>query len=365
MPSHHPDHQRLHFSVLARTAVGLLLVGILALGVWLAIFWHYPAQIETPSPSALAAKRPAAQAAARLDPQAHPVEVAAPAPSASAAPPGGAYTGAEQDYGTNLTCAQHPKVEIDQELATKIGQDFPGLRQLLESDSADRDLKTVRPLLQSLLDAAKSAPVGRKPFLLLAADSVAGRLALPHINPPNSELKSQLDSLATEGLTFRWSELGGDWFYSGDLLRKVQQEYASTEEGGDAALLLLLNGWSSGPCCGNGSDQFRAVIQHGEELLASRPQSPRRTEILFVLAQAYETWWSLSQSPEKNRGEGDPAPGPYRDGAAAAREKAIAYYGEIVGSGAQSVEANCSQKPLQSLKDNQDTKQRRFYCFCD
>src|SRR4029077_11268495 len=67
MPSHHPDHQQLHFSVFARTAVGLLLVAILALGVWLAIFWHYPAQNETTSPNALAAKRPAAQAALRLD----------------------------------------------------------------------------------------------------------------------------------------------------------------------------------------------------------------------------------------------------------------------------------------------------------
>jgi len=365
MSSHHPDHQQLHFSVLARTAVGLLLVAILALGVWLAIFWHYPAQTETISPSAMAAKRPAAQAALRLDPQAHPMEVAAPAPNVNPSSPAGVFPSAQQDYGATRTCAQNPKKEIDQELVTKISQDFPGLKQLLESDSANLDSKLVRPLLQSLLDAARNASPDRKPTLLLAADSVAGRLALPHVNPPNPELKSQLEGFAAEGLTFRWSELGGDWFYSGDLLRKVQQEYASTEEGGDAALLLLLNGWDTGPCCGRGSDQFRAVIQHGEEVLASRPQSPHRTEILFVLAQSYETWWSLSQSPEKNREEGDPAPGPYREGAAAAREKAIAYYGEIVGSAAQSIEANCSQKPLHSLKDSQDTKQRRFYCYCD
>jgi hypothetical protein len=276
-------------------------------------------------------------------------------------------TGTEQDYAANLTCAQHPKNEIDRELVNRIDQDFPALKQLLESDSPKLDPKLVQSMLQSLLDAAKSATAERKPALLLAADSVAGRLSLPHINPPNPELKSQLDLLAAAGLSFRWSELGGDWFYGGDLLRQVQQDYPSTPEGDDAALLLLINGWGAGPCCGGGSgtDQFRAVILHGEELLASRPQSPHRAEILFVLGQAYETWWSLSQTPEKNQDEGDPAPGPYREGATAAREKALAYYGEIVGNAAQSVEANCSRKPLQSLKDNQDTKQRRFYCYCD
>jgi hypothetical protein len=317
----------------------------------------------------LAAKRPAPQAALRIDPQARPLEVVAPVPNASQAPPGGVNVALGQDYAANLTCTQHPKNEVDQELVTKLGQDFPGLKQVLESDSANLDPKLVRPVLQSLLDATRNAPSDRKPALLLAADSVAGRLALPHINPPNPELKSHLDSLAAEGLTFRWSELGGDWIYSGDLLRKVQQEYPSTEEGGDAALLLLVNGWGTGPCCGNGSDQFRAVIQHGEELLASRPQGPHRAEILFVLAQAYETWWSLSQgqpgSSNPDESSGDPAPGPYREGAAAAREKAIAYYGEIMGNAAQSVEANCSRKPLQSLKDDQDTRQRRFYCYCD
>jgi hypothetical protein len=87
--------------------------------------------------------------------------------------------------------------------------------------------------------------------------------------------------------------------------------------------------------------------------------------VVFLVAQAYETWWSLSLVPEENREEGDPSPEAYRAGAAAAREKAIGYYSEIVAANPDGVEANCSRKPLALLKANEDTRQRRFYCYCD
>jgi hypothetical protein len=49
----------------------------------------------------------------------------------------------------------------------------------------------------------------------------------------------------------------------------------------------------------------------------------------------------------------------------AAREKAIADYGEIVGIAPNSVEAGCWRKPRAMMKENQDAHQRCFYCYGD
>ena len=246
-----------------------------------------------------------------------------------------------------------------------LGADYPRLSQILKGDEPRQDLKIVRGLLDSLLEAANTARAEKKPPLLLAADSIAERLALPSIVPPSPELQRELDTLAAQGLTFTWVELDGAWSYQNNLLWRLWREYPISEEGEDAFVLLLRQGWDKSPCCNTGADSFRTVIQHGEEFLSRRPKTVHRRDVLFLVAQAYETWWSLSLVPERDREEGDPSPSAYREGALDARVKAIAYYGEIVEAAPESIEGNCSRKPLELLKDNQDSHQRRFYCYCD
>lgn len=346
-----------------RIAVSIVILCLIAIGTW-----EYRTRWHAPPPPAVQIQRPIAKAALRLGSTA-PAKQNAPSQS----PLPQRYDNSSSrvlgpDYEANLACFEHPKSQIDQKLIAKLGADYPGVPEILNRDYARNDPKIVRQLLDGLLEAAKSAPPDKKPALLLTADAVAERLALPSIVPPNPELQSQLDALAAQGLKFTWAELDGGWFYHNNLLWRLWQEYPTTEEGEDAFVLLLRQGWDKNPCCstgGRGADAFDKVIEHGEEFLSNRPKSGHRQEVLFLAAQAYETRWSLSLVPEDDREEGDPSPSPYRQRAPAAREKAIAYYGEIVGMAPDSVEAGCSRKPLELLKQNEDTHQRRFYCYCD
>jgi hypothetical protein len=341
-----------------KIAVAVLILCLVGVGAW----EYWMRRYAAPPPNALQTTRPGARAAIRLDSTAAPQN-----PALQPAPPqryeDTANTINGSDYQTNLACFEHPKSKVDQKLVAMLGADYPDLSEILKS--APHDPKIVRQLLDRLLEAATSAPLEKKPLLLLAADAVAEQLALPSIVPPNPELQRELDALASQGLTFTWVELDGGWFYRSDLLWRLWREFPTREEGEDAFVLLLRQGWDKSPCCHTGADSFHTVIEHGEAFLSNRPKTAHRQEVLFLLAQAYETWWSLSQVPEQNQEEGDPPPAAYRAGAAVAREKAIAYYGEIVEAAPESSEGTCSRKPLGLLRENQDTHQRRFYCYCD
>ena len=356
-----PNTNRVGPRVGAAIAISVFVLCLLGLGAWeYRTRWH-----DAPPPSPLQVRRPIAKAVLRLDSAAPTTQGG---PQESPAPQryersSDAILGS--DYAENLACFEHPRGQVNQKLIAKLGADYSGISEILKNDPARNDPKIVRQLLDRLLEAAKSAASEKKPLLLLAADAMAERLELPTMVPPNAELQRQLNALAAEGLTFTWVELDGDWFYENNLLWRLWREYPNSEEGEDAFVLLLRQGWDKGPCCKTGVDSFHTVIEQGEEFLSSRPKTAHRLEVLFLVAQAYETWWSLSLVPERDPEEGDPSPAAYRAGASAAREKAIAYYGEIAATAPDGVEAHCSRTPLALMKDNQDTQQRRFYCYCD
>lgn len=344
-----------------RIAVAVLALCIIGSGAWEYWMRRYA---TPPPPNALQMRRLALRALIRPDSTATPQN---PAPQ-TASPrqyDDAANKMLDLDYDTKLACFEHPKSQVDQKLMAMLGAEYPELSQILKSDYPLPDPKIVRQLLDRLLEAANGAPPEKKPPLLLAADAVAGRLALPSLVPPSPELQRELDGLAAQGLTFTWVELDGGWFYQNNLLWRLWRDFPTSEEGEDAFVLLLRQGWDKAPCCKTGLDSFRTVIDNGEDFLSNRTKTPHRRDVAFLLAQAYETWWSLSLVSEENREEGDPSPAAYRAGAAAAREKAIAYYSEIVATAPDGAEANCSRKPLSLLRENQDTHQRRFYCYCD
>jgi hypothetical protein len=202
-------------------------------------------------------------------------------------------------------------------------------------------------------------------LLLLATDRVAQRLQFSATYPPPPDRKPQLDELATEGLTFTYSEMGGGYEYTSSLLSQLWRDYPSSAAGEDAFLLLLNHGFDTSFCWGNGSDPFREVIKRGEQFLAERPSSPHRPEVTYGLAQAYETWWSLSMLQSADEETGDPDPTPYRPGAGAALDGAITNYQKVVNENPQRAEAKCAVPVLLQLKEKKDTRQRRFYCYCD
>ena len=125
--------------------------------------------------------------------------------------------------------------------------------------------------------------------------------------------------------------------------------------------------------CAAGSDQFRTVIQQGLQFQEQHPKSSYLLDVRLAVAQAYETWWSLSQVPTAAEyaaeyGEefaekySDANPAEYQEGAEAARQKSIAYYEQLLQAAPQSDHAAYSRRVLPRLRLGLDTGQRRFYC---
>lgn len=157
--------------------------------------------------------------------------------------------------------------------------------------------------------------------------------------------------------------------YNHELLSDVWRKYPNTEWGEYAFLNLLHSGWnpgSDGYSRPANPDTFRDVAEHGEAFLASHPHSPNRLEVLFAVATAYETWWSVSLDP----GDGE-VYGPYPRRAEnvrtkdAARLKAIAFYEQIERLAPGSSYALFAARHLPRLRLRLDTGFRLWFCVGD
>jgi hypothetical protein len=213
-----------------------------------------------------------------------------------------------------------------------------------------------------VLDLLKAAATrdARRPVLLLAADSLAGQLGTDDARSP--EWAARRRTLSPHGLAWQWSQLGETWVYGHGLLWRIWQEYPLDPWGERAFVRLLGLGWDTSVACRKGSDQFRAVIRQGEAFRARRPTSPARADVEFLVAQSYETWWSLSQaSPEDEYAQ----PRRYQDGALTARQKAIALYNDVLKLIPDSPEASYARRVLPRLTLGFATNQRRFFCVYD
>ena len=228
--------------------------------------------------------------------------------------------------------------------------------------------------LVRLLTSAKTSPPDRQPVLLLAADRLAWRLPGVMDNDKSQaarwpEWRTQLADL---GVNYE-PAFSAPPEYSGNLLKRVWTDFPESDWGERAFLLLLSHGWDTGVDCAAGSDQFRTVIQQGLQFQEQHPKSSYLLDVRLAVAQAYETWWSLSQVPTAAEyaaeyGEefaekySDANPAEYQEGAEAARQKSIAYYEQLLQAAPQSDHAAYSRRVLPRLKLGSDTGQRRFYC---
>lgn len=271
-------------------------------------------------------------------------------------------TRAEDKKINELDVAQMAPVgtPFDRRMMQDLGKEFPGFSTLLSEEPGEERRPLQRQTLQQLLAAASAAPAARKAELLLAADRVASLLA--DVQRGDQNIYQRAQTIAGFQLNERYSELGGVWAYQHDLLRQVWRDYKKTEWGDAAFLLLERNGWDTSGMCESGSDQFREIIAHGEQFLADHPSGPHRLEVILAVGQAYETWWSLSRAgPNNDYVE----PEKYRQGAEAARVKAIKIYEQVAGLEPTSLEAVFARRELPRLKLSLDTVQRRYFCVYD
>ncbi len=222
--------------------------------------------------------------------------------------------------------------------------------------------------LERLLTAVKTSPPDRQPMLLWAADRLAQRL--PSVTADDKSRDPDWEKWQTQlsafGVTYvPSSDADGPLTYTGGLLKRVWTDYGQTDWGERAFLVLQSRGWDMGPACEAGTDQFRAVIQQGLPFLEQHPRSSYQLDVQLTVAQAYETWWSLSQAQPATGGDDSENvdPGKYQQGAEEVRQKAIAFYERLLQIAPQSDHAVYARRVLPRLKLGIDTGQRRFYCF--
>jgi hypothetical protein len=292
---------------------------------------------------------------------------------------------------------------IDSQLADNLRADFPDVATMLMKQQPDPDPQKMREAVQQwqdqlrasrasgqtgvraaiiampqsnwqaaqfydalvkLLTSAKTFSLDRQPVLLLAADRLAGRLPWVMENDPSQsdhwqKWRTHLGELGViyEPFVARPPD------YTGNLLSRVWTDFPDNDWGERAFVLLLSHGWDTGVDCAAGSDQFRKVIQQGLQFREKHPKSPYLLDVQLAVAQAYETWWSLSQAVATGSEYEEVVEAQkYQDGAEAARQKAIASYGQLLQADPQNDRAAYARRILPRLKLGIDTGQRRFYC---
>ncbi|MGA9980680.1 MAG: hypothetical protein WBQ08_18810 [Candidatus Sulfotelmatobacter sp.] len=168
----------------------------------------------------------------------------------------------------------------------------------------------------------------------------------------------------------KFEQLGIEYFYYGpDGLWTLQNDpadltllakkYLDSEWGRRAFLMMTEMGWSQG-ACQEGPDQFREVIRHSETFLKRYPDSEVSERVRLELANAYATWWNVSVS-EPNEYTN---PEKYKEGAARAKQRAIALYGGYLQTHTARTKRTAEiRKKLNALRSNLSSE--TFDYFCD
>jgi hypothetical protein len=265
----------------------------------------------------------------------------------------------------------------------------PFLQQLLGADyarlldAAPKTSSEAQSLAQptsrealKLLDVASRALLDERAMLLLAVNGLVTKLStllweVDHgDNRETSAVPAIRAQLAKSGVKLGGVQHDGGLAYNQDLLWRVWREFPDSQAGQLAFLELQQHGWytGSGIGCPKNPDVFHDVIEHGEAFLAQHPSTQFRKEVLFTLAVANESWWSVAHAPPDD-GWLDGIPYPRKElnkkQAAAARERAIDYYEQLVKLAPDSPEAGSAERRLPRLKLGLDTGQRRFFCSYD
>lgn len=245
-------------------------------------------------------------------------------------------------------------------------------REVLEGhakeERVEEAFRTSTKLSQPVVEADLKAELGAL-YLAPGKPERETRAALPRLlreAKQGAPEKRAAMLVAADELTMRLGRSGfsGDrpgYAYDRSLLRQAWTEFPGTAWG-QRAFLLLQQARCSVPVY-PAQEAFRTVIEQGRKFLRDYPETPFRTEQLYYLAVANETEWSLS----KAAADDETAEGSHVDRASGerARERAIAFYEELIRTAPGSAEAEAGWLVLPRLKMRLGTGQRTFFCFTD
>jgi hypothetical protein len=246
-------------------------------------------------------------------------------------------------------------------LANPLKAQLPRLSAILAMDPPlFSDAEALRDHIRMVLDISPKNHVLPAPALLLLADRLAtlyGSAWDPHL--------PMIDRNFTAGpysFIFHYDPLGATWVYDHALARQVYRDSSSTPAGEWAFLTLEKLGWNTGVGCAGDPATFRSVIAESDRFFNRHQTSAYRLDFLFDLAQAYETWWSLSQASSD---DDYVVAANFTAGADRARERAIELYRQIVQETPKSDFAAYATVVLPLLQSKLDTMQRQYYCIYD
>lgn len=360
------DEPQSNSTVPGRSRRRLLLVvglGLLATGVVGAWFYHVwfgmplPPVTQRPSARPIAVLNASTQRAS--GPAAQVPNQPAPSSSSAAELP---RSNVDSDPLAGF------RANLKKDLLIDLSGEFPNLADLLNDQEGERDNSRYGQAALRLIDAAQTAPSGQQPVMLFAADLVAGHIqceAAINGSKSKADCATLRQELAARGVALKYSELGGGFYYTHELLWKLWQEHAQSAWGERAFVLLLDSGWDTSKTCEKGSDQTREVIRQGEAFLLDRPASPYRTEVVLLVAEAYASWWSLANEPAGSDMFEYVDPARFRDGAQTARTRAIADFEQIVNLAPNTSMGEYSAGVAAQLRQGRVLDNYKFFCVYD
>ncbi|HEV3058133.1 MAG TPA: hypothetical protein VGY48_07780 [Vicinamibacterales bacterium] len=239
------------------------------------------------------------------------------------------------------------------ELVNALRGRFPAAANLMLDNQAIPDQTLVRDVTVELLEALQGArSADERALLMVATDCTARRF---HLDQPPSRL-AELAFIRRQGVRFSESPYDrGVWYYDENFIEAAIRQYPGTRWGQLAFLSHLDEGWGWSMSVGS---SYRSVIGVGVDWLGKHPRSPITIPVMYDVAQAFETWWSLSLATEA---EELVKASEHRDGAEEARLEAIRWFERILRQAPDSVQAIYARRVLIQLRMRVDTGQRRFY----
>jgi hypothetical protein len=232
-----------------------------------------------------------------------------------------------------------------------------GAEQKVSAQSTQES--TVRELVQRAVQAKRPQPWAS---LLLRADAEAVKL-----ERQRRDDCCDLRSLRIPGygeLHYRWNGLQQTENYEHELLRTIVRRLRGTPTGADALASLLALG-PYGPWFDDDEllpDEFvQPALHHRIIAMLTSPSwlKLRNPALMKHLAEAYETWWSLSvaKSDDPELEQNGVRATDYATGAESARRKAVEIYESLLANGGD----QALRSRVVSLRNRRDTHQRAWF----
>lgn len=243
------------------------------------------------------------------------------------------------------------------ELATAVRARFPEAARLLSVHASVDSTAALRAVVP-VLSALETASDGEERLLLsLVASCLLEKL---EIFPAHDDfsLAPDVPALAPYNVRLEQRGHGGSsvWGYDYDLITRVVEEYPDLRWG-QLAFIDTLN--PERPSC---ETNYKDAIATSRQWLGAHPSSPLAPRVLFKMAQAYDTWWSLALVPEEDAADEIVYPAEHRSGAVEARAMAAVLYRRFLRLEPTSPDAEDARRRLTLLLSGVDTRQRAFYC---